>query len=128
MASQCGEEDDRTTILVVDDEEAIRELIRTVLAPIGARVLLTGSAEEARAVAADTQIDLLLTDVVLPGANGAELATTLRAAQPALQVIYMTGWREHVELADVPDAMVLGKPFQMKELARVVASALGHDA
>lgn len=128
MASQSGEEGDRATILVVEDEEAIHELIRMVLTPMGARVLLTGSAEEASAAAADMRIDLLLTDVVLPGASGKELATTLRAAQPGLRVIYMTGWREHVELMDAADAIVLSKPFQMKELARVVASALGRDA
>ena len=128
MAGQSGEEDDRATILVVEDEEAIRGLIRTVLAPTGVRVLLTGSAEEASAAATGTHIDLLLTDVVLPGASGKELATTLGDAQPGLKVIYMTGWREHVELIDVPDALVLSKPFQMKELARVVASALGREA
>jgi CheY-like chemotaxis protein len=128
MVGPSGEAGDGATILVVEDEEAIRELIRAVLAPTGARLLLTGSAEEAGAVAAGTHIDLLLTDVVLPGATGAELAATLRAAQPALKVIYMTGWREHIELADVPDATVLSKPFQIKELARVVASALGSDA
>ena len=127
MARQSGEESDRPTILVVEDEEAIRELIRRVLGTTGAHVLLSGSAEEAAAAAAESHIDLLLTDVVLPGASGKELATRLRATQPGLRVIYMTGWREHVEV-DIPDAIVLSKPFQMKELVRVVASALGREA
>ena len=129
MTGQNDGAGDRSTILVVEDEEAIRELVRTVLAPIGARVLLAGSAEEALAAAAgEAQIDLLLTDVVLPGEHGTQLATTLRDAHPALTVIYMTGWREHVALDGIPDAMVLSKPFELKELARLVASALAPEA
>jgi CheY-like chemotaxis protein len=128
MASQHDGSGDRSTILVVDDEVAIRELIRTVLAPTGARVLLAGSAQEAFAIAAgEAHIDLLLTDVVLPGKSGTALATTLHDAHPALTVIYMTGWREHTALDGVPDAMVLSKPFELKELARLVASALSSD-
>ena len=67
---------------------------------------LPESAAEARAAAAGTHIDLLLTDVGLPRATGTELATELRAAQPALRVIYMTGWQEHNALADVPDGLL----------------------
>jgi DNA-binding NtrC family response regulator len=117
----------QTTILVVDDEDGIRDLIRTVLEPTGAQLLLAGSAEEAAAAAADAHIDLLLTDVTLPGASGTELATTLRTRQPALKVIYMTGWQEHVSLDDVPDALILNKPFELIELARFVAAALGRE-
>lgn len=123
-----GEGHDRSTILVVEDDATIRDLIRTVLARFDAHLLLAGSAEEATAAAAaEPHIDLLLTDVLLPGASGRELATTLRGTHPALRVIYMTGWREHAALDHVPDAMILRKPFELKELARIVASALGHD-
>ena len=117
-----------TTILVVEDDGTIRDLIETVLARSGARVLLAASAEEAVATAAaEPQLDLLLTDLLLPGASGRELAMQLRPMHPALKVIYMTGWREHASLDGIPDAVVLSKPFQLKELARVVASALGRD-
>lgn len=119
---------DRTTILVVDDDATIRDLIRTVLAQFDARVLLAGSAEEAAVSAAtEPHIDLLLTDVLLPGENGAELATTLHGTHPAVRVIYVTGWRDHAALDHVPDTMILTKPFEPKELARVVATALGRN-
>lgn len=127
MAGNSDGTRDRTTILVVEDDEAVRELVRKALAPIGSLLLVAGSAAEAVAAAAGVHIDLLLTDVGLPGASGTELATELRAQQPALRVIYMTGWQEHIALADVPDGLLLSKPFDLAELARVVADALGKD-
>ena len=127
MAGDDGARD-RTTILVVDDDATVRDQVRTVLTRFDARVLLTGSAEEAAvAAAAEPHIDLLLTDVQLPGESGAELAAALRGSHPALMVIYLTGWRDHAALDHVPETMILGKPFELKELARVVAAALGCD-
>ena len=125
MTSQSGAAGDRTTIMVVEDDDAVLELIRQVLAPTGARLLLAGSAEEASTlVTGDAQLDLLLTDVLLPGARGTELAASLGATRPALRVIFMTGWREHASLADAKDGVILAKPFELKELARAVANAL----
>ena len=127
MAGDSGAAADRTTILVVEDNENVRELILKALAPTGSHLLVAGSAAEAIAAAAGTHVDLLLTDVGLPGPSGTELATTLCAERPALRVIYMTGWQEHTALADVPDGVLLSKPFNLAELARVVANALAND-
>jgi len=124
MASLSGEAGDRTTILVVEDDAAVRELIRKVLAPAGSRLLLAGSVAEAAAAAAGTKLDLLLTDVGLPDGSGTDLAAGLRAEQPDLRVIYMTGWQEHLALADIPEGALLSKPFSLAELARVVAGAI----
>jgi two-component system cell cycle sensor histidine kinase/response regulator CckA len=127
MGRPRGEAGDQPTILLVEDDEAVRELIRKTLAPSGSRVLVAGSATEAHGVAAGTLIDLLLTDVVLPGASGIDLATKLRAEQPALRVIYITGWHDHSALADISDGdQLLKKPFDMSELALAVASELGQ--
>ena len=118
---------DRTTILVVEDDETVRELVRKALAPLGTRVLVAGSAAEALAAAAGTHIDLLLTDVGLPGASGTELATELRAAQPDLRVIYMTGWQEHLRSRTSLTDVLLSKPFTLAELERAVADALDKN-
>jgi two-component system cell cycle sensor histidine kinase/response regulator CckA len=125
MERQSGEPGDRPTTLVVEDHESVRELLRKALTPMGSRLLVVGSAEEAVAAAAGTHIDLLLTDLGLPGASGTALAAELRAEHPELPVIYMTGWQEHVALTDVPDGVLLSKPFDLSELKRAVASALG---
>jgi DNA-binding response OmpR family regulator len=115
----------QTTILVVEDDEGVRDLIRKALAPIGARLLVAGSAADAVVLAADEHVDLLLADVVLPGASGPELAAQLRAARPTLQVIYITGWDDHSALAGVPEGVpLLKKPFDVWELAQAVTSAL----
>jgi CheY-like chemotaxis protein len=129
MTTKPGAADDGRTVLVVEDDVAVRELIRKTLAPLGSRLLVAGSAVEAAALAAETHVDLLLTDVVLPGENGTVLALTLRADRPALRVIYMTGWHEHAALADIPDGFQLfRKPFDLSDLARAVTTALDDDA
>jgi DNA-binding NtrC family response regulator len=116
----------QTTILLVEDDEAVRELIRKALTRIGSRLVVAGSAAEATAIAAEMHIDLLLTDVVLPGASGIDLAAVLLARQPRLGVIYMTGWEEHSALAAIPDGVpVLKKPFDLWELAQAVTTVLG---
>jgi two-component system, cell cycle sensor histidine kinase and response regulator CckA len=128
MAGQRAEVGARTTILVVEDNEAVRALIGKALASMGSRLLFAGSAAEAAAVAAGAHIDLLLTDVVLPGATGIKLATKLVAERPALRVMYITGWQEHSALADIPDGVpLLKKPFDLSELALAVARALGTN-
>lgn len=124
MTGQSGEEVDRPTVLVVEDDENVRELIRMALAHTGCRLLLAGSAAEATAAADGHRIDLLLTDVVLPGATGTEVAAALLAENPAMHVIYVTGWQEHVALADVPEGSLVQKPFVLAELARTVTQAL----
>ena len=124
MAGQSSEARDRTTILVVEDDDAVRELIQKALAPGGSRLLVAGSAAHAAAAAAGTHVDLLLTDVDLPDGRGTDLAARLRAEQPDLRVIYMTGWQEHLALADIPEGVLLGKPFSLAELTRVVAGVL----
>ena len=81
------------TVLVVEDDPAIRDLIQHVLTRHGLRVLSAGSPSEAVRVAHDTlgEIDLLLSDVVLPEVSGKALADSLSAVRPNLRVLYMSG-------------------------------------
>ncbi|HVS03257.1 MAG TPA: two-component regulator propeller domain-containing protein [Thermoanaerobaculia bacterium] len=119
---------DRETILVVEDHESVRTLAERVLAAAGFRVLAAGSGEEAVALeehSADA-IDLLLTDVGLPGMSGCELAEQLLARRPGLRVLYMTGYAgEELERRGLLDsAPVLLKPFTAAGLAAKVSEAL----
>jgi CheY-like chemotaxis protein len=84
------------TILLVEDEAAVREVTREALEMGGYRVLEASGAEEAAQIAADRSavIDLLLTDVVMPGTNGPELARQVRKSRPGLITIFMTGYAE----------------------------------
>lgn len=82
----------RTTVLVVDDESAIREVLETRLEAWGYRVLLAGDEQEARAQLASSDPDIVLSDVFLPDANGVELLDVYRAGHPTRPVVMMTAF------------------------------------
>jgi two-component system, cell cycle sensor histidine kinase and response regulator CckA len=101
------------TVLVVDDAEELRELVRRLLVMQGYRVLVAGDAAEALEVFKRTpSIDVLLTDVVMQGTSGPELGRQLLARQPGLKAIYMSGYSED----DIVERGVFsqGTPFLMK--------------
>jgi PAS domain S-box-containing protein len=117
------------TVLVVEDEEAVRHLVCRVLRGKGYRVLEAPHAEAAMVIASATveAIHLLLTDIVMPGLGGPALAAQLASERPALRVLFITGYApEAVErrghLADAGG--LLEKPFTADQLARKVREVL----
>jgi CheY-like chemotaxis protein len=123
------------TILLVDDEPDIRSLVRDVLGPQGYRILEAGDADEALRVAHGhgEPIDLLLTDVVMPGMHGHELAARLLAQRPELKVLYMSGFalvQNQHEMMEAraglePGSPILAKPFSAEGLTKKVSEVLG---
>jgi len=117
------------TILLVEDEEGVRDLVRDLLRERGYTVLEAGHGAAALDVARrhGGPIDLLLTDVVMPHMGGPELAERLGALQPSLKVIYMSGYTEraavHRGMLD-PDAAYLQKPVTIEAVARRVREVL----
>ncbi|HEY2745043.1 MAG TPA: PAS domain S-box protein [Polyangia bacterium] len=117
------------TVLLVEDDEAVRDFVELVLKRLGYRVLIAGDGLEALGVAAGFAgpIDLLLSDVVMPHMNGRELARRLAPSRPAMKVIHMSGYlgdaAEPAPRDDVRSVM-LAKPFQREELARAVRQTL----
>lgn len=118
-------------ILVVEDAAALRELTKRLLERQGYTVLLAGSAEEAvRVFAANEAIDLLLTDVVMPGASGPELSQRLVGQRPTLKVIFMSGYTEVTIVHDGvlnPGIAFLHKPFTSETLGRKVREMLDRQ-
>jgi len=113
------------TVLVVEDEGALRTAVAHSLAGIGFEVLQGDSAEAALAVARSHggDIDLLLTDVLMPGQSGAQLAEALRRERPAVKVLYMTGFPGDPRVAEVMGggaAEVIHKPFKHSTLVEQV--------
>lgn len=86
------------TILVVEDDQPLRELARSILASQGYKVFATGSADEARMICQDEEvkIDLLLTDVIMPQVSGKEVATMCAGLVPGIKVLYMSGYTSDV--------------------------------
>ena len=117
------------TILLVEDEAAVREVTREALEMGGYRVLAASGPEEAAAIVNDsaTDIDLLLTDVVMPGMSGIELARQLCESRPALVTIFMTGYAQAEILratALETSQSYIQKPFTVDGLLSQVADAL----
>jgi CheY-like chemotaxis protein len=126
---QAGLEGDET-ILVVDDAEVLRPLLTEVLESYGYRVLLAASGPEALVVAerATGRIDLLLTDMVMPGMNGRELAGHLTERLPALKVLFTSGYPAGASLRAGLDGDGVGfvqKPYLAAELAGAIRALLG---
>jgi PAS domain S-box-containing protein len=123
-ASSTGEE----TVLLVEDEEALRFLTRSMLERFGYRVLEAGSCSEALAISArhESSIDLLLTDIVMPGMNGCDLADRLLSWRPKVKVIYMSGYSgQGIGQVVLPSgSYFLAKPFSRGDLATKIREAL----
>ena len=117
------------TILVVDDDEWVRVLARDVLATEGYRVLEAADGQDAIRVAAEHPgpIHLLLTDVVMPGMNGCELAAGLGALLPGLKVMFMSAYDRDFLVARGlnPTGPVITKPFTIEYLTRRIQMVLG---
>ena len=117
------------TILIVEDNEGVRDYAKEVLGELGYAVLEAGNANQALEVLARARrVDLLFTDVVLPGgANGRELANRARSAHPSLPVLYTTGYTRnaivHQGRLDA-DVELLNKPYTQQDLARKVRDML----
>jgi PAS domain S-box-containing protein len=120
------------TILIAEDEEALREAICGYLRNLGYTVLAASSGQQALSVAREygEQIDLLITDVVMPKISGRELSQTLGRLRPRLKTIHMSGYTDDAVLRhgirDI-DATFLQKPFSLSTLARKVLETLGRS-
>ena len=113
-----------STILVVDDEQPIRELVGRLLERRGHRVIVCGSAREALAVT--EAIDLLLVDLVLPDMNGCDLSEALRRRCPHLPVVLMSGYLSEKALMPPPPSVFLQKPMLPAAVAQAVEGLLNH--
>jgi DNA-binding NtrC family response regulator len=120
---------ERATILLVEDEAFVREITSEILEAAGYRVLKTKNAREATELFGRYKaiVRLLLTDVVLPGRNGRDLASDIRAISPNLRTIFISGYPENAVTRSGVQAdgmFYLPKPFSTKTLTGTVRRAL----
>jgi CheY-like chemotaxis protein len=120
------------TILLVEDEQSIRDLFEASLTAKGYRVLTAEDGQEAldRVAQWGKPIDLLVTDVVMPRVSGPELVRRLSTVSPELKVLYMSGYSEEGSLSVMSDeerAVVLQKPFAPKLLAAEIRRILDRE-
>ena len=119
------------TILLAEDEDGLRALNRRILESHGYRVLAARDAEEACALAApDATVDILVTDIVMPGASGRQLARRLLEERPRLKVLYVSGYPDGAASTEGGldrGANLLQKPFTPETLLRRVRETLDAD-
>jgi PAS domain S-box-containing protein len=118
------------TVLLVEDEESVRQLVRDTLTAKGYRVVEAENGEAGLAAAAQHQgkIDLVITDVVMPGIGGRELIKQLAELRPETKVLYLSGYTEDAIISEGTierDAAFLQKPFTLKSLSQKVREVLG---
>ncbi|MGE0740359.1 MAG: PAS domain S-box protein [Hyphomonadaceae bacterium] len=108
------------TVLVVEDDAQVRMLVLEVLSELGYKALEAGDARAALALLERNKIDLMVSDVGLPGMNGRQLAEMARARAPSLKVLFMTGYAEHAQVRStfLGEGMdLVTKPFELDALA-----------
>ena len=126
LAAEQGTE----TIMVVEDDDGVRALVQLMLEANGYEVFAVGDAESAERLCTERTVDLLLTDVVMPGLSGPNLAARLLQQNPHLRVLFMSGYIDeatglHGTSWGVP---MLQKPFTPAKLAEQVRHALDATA
>jgi DNA-binding response OmpR family regulator len=114
------------TILVVALDRDVRDLIRNLLERSDREVLIAADESEALDLAGSAEIDLLLTEVA-PYLDGRSLAKRLRARVPGLRVLFVTGWFDHPDFAELQEEAVVKEPFSREQLIRAIDAVLrGH--
>ena len=119
-------------VLLVEDDAFVREFVAENLAELGYRLLVARDPEEALRLSAERPepLALLLTDVIMPGMSGGELAQRLQAARPGLKVVFMSGYTSSAlgERGALPPGVnYLEKPFTVEQLRRKLRSVLGDS-
>ena len=118
------------TVLAVEDEDAVRELLAEFLQELGHASIQAASGEEAITHLGDKAgVDLLVTDVRMPGMSGLDIAWLARKKRPDLPIVFVTGYAPELNdtgLAQEPFTAVLTKPFTLDRLRGAVEKALGR--
>jgi signal transduction histidine kinase/CheY-like chemotaxis protein len=110
----------RGRVLVVDDEPNVRRLTERLLRNAGYSVHVAASAAEARSIMKGERFDSVLTDLVMPGMSGRELARTIAGTYPHTRIVFMSGYNPG---SPIPEAQFLAKPFDRKTLLRKIEVA-----
>ena len=131
-AVQARRAEDGQTVLVVDDEPTVRMLVADTLAELGYHTIEAADAASGlRVLTSDAHVDLLISDVGLPGGmNGKQMADEARKVRPDLKVLFITGYAENAALSNghlEPGMQVLSKPFAIDKLATRINAIIAED-
>jgi CheY-like chemotaxis protein len=126
---RCKEkvEDKKLKILVVDDDENIREVLSDLLLLEGYEVLLAEEGEQALLLFEQNLPDIIITDLGMPGMSGWEVARSIKSKDPSRRVIVISGWGASLEEDQLQENyidQVLSKPFHLEQVKKVIAEVM----
>lgn len=129
---QGGQGEHARTVIVVDDDAVIRDVVHRVLSSAGYQVVTAANGPEALSLLRDPVMaaDVVLTDIVMPGMSGKALAGKIQAVRPGIRVLFMSGYEQPGALADSwpdPGTQVIAKPFSRAALLARVTQVLAAD-
>lgn len=113
-------------ILLVEDNEGVRNFARALLEDLGASVTEAASVDEAETALSQDHYDLVFSDVVMPGRSGIELARTLRKSQPEQPVLLATGYSKEVTSGEASSFNIVKKPYGAQALAGTISALIGE--
>jgi signal transduction histidine kinase len=115
-------------ILIVDDDEGVRNVAAAIVEELGFTVLTAASAKAALRLLAEEQVELMITDIVMPDTTGVDLARMVRERWPALPILFASGYADVKTFGDeLSDETVLKKPFRIAEVAERIRDMLDPD-
>lgn len=117
------------TILVVDDDAPIREMLAMILRSDGFAVVTAQNGDEALRIShtRERHIDLVISDLEMPGIDGAHLASEIRSEHPSLPVLLISGSGRHTDAASLPISGFLSKPFRLPEFLKTVRQLISKQ-
>lgn len=123
-----------TTVLIVDDEPSLREMVIQMIESTGYDVIEAGNGIEANNVCKETAVDLIITDIIMPGKNGIELIVDVKKEHPDIPILAISGGGSSPPQTDILDVAkllgannILKKPFSMDDLLSSVNSIINNE-
>jgi CheY-like chemotaxis protein len=125
LADEYAKTLEQGPILVVDDDNAVRDVVARMLSANGFGVLTASDGSEALRILGQRSVDLLFTDIVMPGMDGVELARQARQVRPGLKVLFATGYAQKaIERDAIHQTRVVYKPLRQAELVKEIEALL----
>ena len=113
-------------ILLVEDDDLVRDVTAEMLEEAGYEVLAAASAPDAERLAESANIDILITDIVMPGGSGVDLARRLGLRRGGLKTLFTTGYSRHIA-PDLAEAVILDKPYHRDTLLHAIGRLIGFE-
>ena len=117
------------SVLIVDDEKHAADMLSAALAPLGCNIRIAAGGEQALVLAEEADVDLLITDIMMPGLKGTELFYKIKKIDPFIQVILITGYPSLHQISEMLEAGAndfLIKPFDLDKLTQLVKEGFGR--